>query len=400
MDELIRIPTRAELEAAPTEQYYALMSRMTEALTIASTIDQIKTIRDAAQIAIYCAKQRDLGREAQNAGAELKLRAERALGAALKNTPKNEGVKGQLAGKDSSGGFIAQPPEENKPKLADLGIDKTLSHRAQKVASLPEEQFETYIEKAKESKEEITTAGVLALAKKNELSEIKESHERLKKVGDPSMACVVTQDALSFLLSLEEASAHLLLTDPPYMTHVEDIHTFAHQWLPVALSRVRSDGRAYVCIGPYPDELLAYLTAPRAGFELPQILVWTYRNTMGPSPELDYKFNWQAILYFRGADAAPLNCELLNEQFTVQDISAPDGRQGTRYHEWQKPDELAERFIRHSTRLDNLVIDPFAGTGTFIAAAARLGRGGIGAEIDAAQIAICEKRGIKVVSRK
>ncbi len=35
----------------------------------------------------------------------------------------------------------------------------------------------------------------------------------------------------------------------------------------------------------------------------------------------------------------------MTEQFSVQDINAPDGRLGDRFHAWQKPDELAERVI-------------------------------------------------------
>ena len=75
-------------------------------------------------------------------------------------------------------------------------------------------------------------------------------------------------------------------------------------------------------------------------------------------------------------------------------VSAPDGRQGNRLHTWQKPDEIAERFIRHGSRPGGLVIDPFAGTGTFIAAGARLGRVAMGADTDTNMIAMCEGRGV------
>ncbi len=81
------------------------------------------------------------------------------------------------------------------------------------------------------------------------------------------------------------------------------------------------------------------------------------------------------------------------EQFTVQNISAPDGRQGDRYHEWQKPLELAERFIRHSTEEEQLILDPFVGTGTFILAANKLGRVGKGCDIDKVALDIAIKRG-------
>jgi len=190
-----------------------------------------------------------------------------------------------------------------------------------------------------------------------------------------------------------QPTCDLLLTDPPYATEVADIRAFAHDWLPLALEKVAPTGRAYVCIGAYPNELEAYLTVPRGKLTLAQVLVWTYRNTVGPAPKLDYKQNWQAILYYRGAEAAPLECPLLTELFSVQDINAPDARQSERYHAWQKPDALGERFIRHATKPGDLILDPFAGTGTFLMAAARLGRDAIGCEHDPKQVEVCRERG-------
>ena len=187
----------------------------------------------------------------------------------------------------------------------------------------------------------------------------------------------------------KQPDCDLLLTDPPYSTDVEDIATFAEDWLPMALSKVKKTGRAYVFIGAYPEEIQAYLN-----IKIPtQILVWTYRNTLGPSPKKDYKLNWQAILYYRMQDAHDLDCEIMLEQFSVQDISAPDGRQMDRYHTWQKPNEIAERFVRHSTVQGEVVIDPFCCTGTFPLAAARLGRIGLGCDINIENLKIAEGRG-------
>lgn len=187
----------------------------------------------------------------------------------------------------------------------------------------------------------------------------------------------------------------LLLTDPPYSTDVDDVATFAAAWLPMALKKVKPTGRAYVCIGAYPDELAAYLAVDPGHLLLAQVLVWTYRNTLGPAPAHDYKLNWQAILYYRGRDAPPLDCPEMVEQFSVQDLNAPDGRLGDRWHAWQKPDRLGDRFVRHASHDGALVLDPFAGTGTFLLAAAKLGRTARGCEINPATLAIAEERGCR-----
>ncbi len=210
-------------------------------------------------------------------------------------------------------------------------------------------------------------------------------------VQNPEKPALIIGDSINFKPS---EPYKLLLTDPPYSTDVDDIDAFAQSWLPNALQHVQRDGFAYIFIGAYPKELQAYLNiTPPKHLLLVQVLVWTYRNTLGNNPLDRYKQNWQACLFYRGTAAPNLNCPLTNEQWAVQDINAPDGRLGNRYHTWQKPDEIAERFIRHSTQKGDIVFDPFACTGTFLLAAAKLGRKAYGFEINPDNAAIAFERG-------
>lgn len=186
----------------------------------------------------------------------------------------------------------------------------------------------------------------------------------------------------------------LLLTDPPYSTDVDNIEQFVSDWLYIALDNVKDTGFAYIFIGAYPEETKAYLNARTPEhMKLEQMLVWTYKNTLGNNPKDRYKLNYQFCLFYRGVNAPDLDCPLTNEQWAVQEINAPDGRQGDRYHAWQKPMEIAERFIRHSTKQDMTVFDPFACTGTFLLAAAKLGRKAYGFEINPENADIAFERG-------
>jgi DNA modification methylase len=128
-------------------------------------------------------------------------------------------------------------------------------------------------------------------------------------------------------------------------------------------------------------------------------LVWTYRNTIGPAPTHSYKNNWQNIFYLTGFNADKLDTPNLIEQFSVQDISAPDGRHGTRYHSWEKPELIAERFIRHSTKQDQKIIDPFAGTGTFLIVGSKLQRDVAGSENNIEMLNICTERGCEICEK-
>jgi len=204
---------------------------------------------------------------------------------------------------------------------------------------------------------------------------------------------IVKADCLKWLPKQEMCD--LLLTDPPYSTEIPDIESFAKSWLPLALSKIKPTGRVYVFIGAYPKEIEAYLKIKPGRMTLANVLVWAYQNTLGPTAELDYNLNWQAVLYYRGPEAPKLDCPILVEQFSVQNVNAPDGRSGIRYSPWQKPDDLAERFIRHSTQPGELVLDPFAGTGTFLLAASKFKRRSKGCDIDERMLEIAEKRGCR-----
>ena len=208
---------------------------------------------------------------------------------------------------------------------------------------------------------------------------------------------IVKADCLKWLPKQEMCD--LLLTDPPYSTEIPDIDSFAAEWIPLALSKVKPSGRAYVFIGAYPNEIEAYLKIKSARLTLANVLVWAYQNTLGPTAELDYNLNWQAVLYYRGPEASKLDCPILIEQFSVQNVNAPDGRSGIRYSTWQKPDELAERFIRHSTKPGDLVLDPFAGTGTFLLAASKFKRKARGCDNDEEMLKIAESRGCRWIKK-
>lgn len=63
-------------------------------------------------------------------------------------------------------------------------------------------------------------------------------------------------------------------------------------------------------------------------------------------------------------------------------IHVPQVRPGDLIHPHEKPLPLLELFIKHSTDRGDLIVDPFAGSGSTIRAAKQLGRSGLGMELD------------------
>jgi len=291
----------------------------------------------------------------------------------------------------------------NPLTLQDLNFSESRSRRWQLAARLARDAPEALIEYREKTKAQPDRTRCVADIIR--ISKLRLGKQRRDAEVTPTVAKIVRASWDEWLPA--QTQCDVLLTDPPYSTDVEDIRAFASAWVPVALAKVKQTGRAYICIGAYPIELHAYLSVPPPPhLILSQVLVWTYRNRVGPSPTHDYKLNWQAILYYRGTEAPPLNCSRavsdypdLNEQFSVQDINLPDPRRHeahlAHWHAWQKPDELCERLVRHASHEGDLILDPFAGTGSFLLAAARLGRKALGCDKDRDMVRLALQRGCR-----
>lgn len=128
-------------------------------LSEAKTVQEAKQIFDVAEAARAYARHANLSAEAVNYAAEIKIRAERLLGEMLQQTPKNTGIR--LNGRDTFGSTVMEPPKVLAPTLAEIGITKKQSSRAQQLASLPVETLEAHIQDQKERGEEITVGKLL-----------------------------------------------------------------------------------------------------------------------------------------------------------------------------------------------------------------------------------------------
>lgn len=143
------------------------------ALAEAHRVDEVKDIRDkAAAMQLYAMQAKD--RELIEMATNLKLRAERRAGELLREMPKNKGSKDQLRGDIPVGGRAPRPPSDTAPKLSDIGITKDESSRWQKLAKMPEEQFEEKL------------AGVKSVMRaKTEGQKAKPKSPKRPKVTDP-----------------------------------------------------------------------------------------------------------------------------------------------------------------------------------------------------------------------
>ena len=301
-------------------------------------------IRAIEKVGLAQAVREQKLKEAQ-AISEAVLDAEVRIGQLMRDVPKATannptGRNQHTLGQNDSGVDLTSI----KPKssvIRETGFTPKQAERFQQLAAHPEIVEQAKAE-ARENEDIVSRSSVL---KKIKAQKKAEQIERAKvdissQETSNNTAKLNIGDGIGYI---PEAPYDLLLTDPPYSTDVDDIDKFAQLWLPNALEHVKTTGSAYVFIGAYPDELRAYLNVKiPAHMTMKQVLVWTYKNTLGNNPKDRYKQNYQACLFYRGIDAPDLDCPLTSEQWAVQEINAPDGRVGDRYHAWQKPIEIAE----------------------------------------------------------
>lgn len=116
----------------------------------AECVHDVKKIRDVAEAARVYAKQAVDGLDMQNEASEVKLRAERKAGELLAGMTMHDG----------------NPRSHDATRLRDLGITKSQSSRWQCEAGLPDPAFQRYVAETKAAGRELTSSGLLKLAKR------------------------------------------------------------------------------------------------------------------------------------------------------------------------------------------------------------------------------------------
>lgn len=229
-----------------------------------------------------------------------------------------------------------------------------------------------------------------------------------------------TGSCLELLPRLPAGCAHLVFSDPPFgIGYHYDVHddrmtrseykAFAERWVLAALRVLHPHGSLFVAIGDeYAAEYKVMLDS--FGLTMRNWIIWHY--TFGPHQKRKFGRDHAHILYYTAdperftfnADAVRIESE---RQRMGDKRANPAGRvpgdvwgvprlpgnaKERTGHPCQMPEAILERIIRATTNAGELVIDPFAGSGTTLAVAKKLGRQWYGCELSEAYAARVEER--------
>lgn len=144
------------------------------------------------------------------------------------------------------------------------------------------------------------------------------------------------------------------------------------EWMSEVWRVLKMDSHCYIMVNGRNLKDL-WLEAERCGFMYQQLLVWDKGNA---TPNRYYMNGCEFILMLRKGMATSVNDMGISNLLSVPNVVA------NKQHPTGKPVELMEILIRQSSEPDDVVLDPFMGSGSTCVAAKRLNRRYIGFEID------------------
>ena len=218
------------------------------------------------------------------------------------------------------------------------------------------------------------------------------------------MIQLYNDDCLKVLKSISDNSIDLCVTDPPYpvisggkpknkgqpsgMLSKNDGKIFEHNninpeiWIPEIYRVLKESSHCYIMINTINME--KYLRICREiGFGLHNILSWKKNNV---TPSRWYMKNCEFTLFLRKGKAKTIN------NVGSKMIHEFDNIIGNKKHPTEKPIDLMKFYIENSTNENDIVLDPFMGSGTTGIACKNLDRGFVGIELDEKYFNIAEDR--------
>lgn len=226
-----------------------------------------------------------------------------------------------------------------------------------------------------------------------------------------SKGMLFNDDCLNVLSKMDNNSVDLIVTDPPYLisatngggtinnvkklnksledlvdsniTNGYDIELFGKEFV-----RVLKDINIYLWCNKaqIPDYFNFYVNKLKCKFD---ILCWHKTNAL-PTYSNKYLSDTEYLLYFRrGGICNPETYEDA-KTFYIAPINHKDKKEFG--HPTIKPLDITEKIIRNSSKEGDIILDPFAGSGTTCVAAKNLNRKYIGIELDKNYFNIAKER--------
>lgn len=390
------------------------------ALAAARSIDEIKEIRDQAEALRAYVQAAGYGLEMQNDVAEIKLRAERRAGELLAQVDRQQRGRPEKTLHDAS---------ISRPRLQDLGIEATQSHRWQQLAKVPEPVFEQHVATVKAERSELTSASVLDLARdmtRVQRAANRSAREALRATEPVPEVPIRLEVADATDLPLSDGSVNLIVTSPPYgldkpYAGVQDLaggwREFMVDWLAEAYRVAAPGGRLAVNVpldttrpSLRPTYAQTVFAALEVGWSYRASIVWNEGNVIrgdqygslargsvdsSSAPHVVAPVEMVPLFVKGEWNRGGGDSDLTHEEWlhwTNGLWTFPGESRSWEGHPAPFPLELPRRLIKLLSFRGDTVLDPFAGSGTTLVAAHQLGRVAVGVDLSPDYVASAKRR--------
>ncbi|MDA8737725.1 DNA methyltransferase [Candidatus Pelagibacter bacterium] len=240
---------------------------------------------------------------------------------------------------------------------------------------------------------------------------------------------IINGDSLEELKKIPSETFDLIFADPPYNLQLKSELTrpdrskvsavndkwdqfenfkkyddFTYQWLSECKRILKKDGAIWV-IGSYHNIFRVGTAIQNLGFWILNDVIWNKNNPMpnfrgtrftnahetliwaSKSEKSKYTFNYQSLKC--------LNDDLQmrsNWNLPICNGSERLKKNGKKVHSTQKPESLLHRVLLASSNKDDMILDPFLGSGTTASVAKKLGRNYFGIEKEKSYFEAAEQR--------
>jgi DNA modification methylase len=362
------------------DRQLAQLTHLDTMLARSTHIDEITNIRDRARAMQVYAKNIKASKEETIPIAITRIRAERRAGQEL-IAMKERGELSTPGGDTGRNQYEAWSSDSTMPHtvtLEDMHISKYQSSKWQTMALIPEDVFEELMCHYLEYLQEPTTEGIANNGKRYKTYK-KTNPTRFKPTSDIK---ILHGDMFDVLPTLDDGKIGLVIADPPYnVTEWEwdkigsdnDFVAITEQWLDAITPLLASEYNLFWFCSP--KYIAAIEPVLSARYDVQSRIVWHRRN-MAMGSDSTYKFidTWEMIFHC-GNKPMNWNVNWDDSRFDVQTFAVPQTNfSDTKYHPTQKPLDLIDRLVEYGSWPGDIVLDPFAGSGTTGAVCQNLGR--------------------------
>lgn len=203
--------------------------------------------------------------------------------------------------------------------------------------------------------------------------------------------CILTGDAVDLMSQMPDESVNIVLTSPPYNIGLkydgfsdelsqEDFEAFTRSWLTEAYRVTADHGRMMAIVH---DEMLWWMRPmlEDIGWNWGQLLVWCKPNFVGGTGRNSGDWNrmTEHIIQVRKGKRTPmLAADCTTHNWFLESTPQSNFNEG-RIHPAQLPLALCSHLLARTP--GDMVLDPFAGSGSVLIAARGLGRQWLGFEL-------------------